>query len=315
MSMRSDNSFYCFICNKIFTSDERRYHHFEKHINYNRFKCLECDSQFSTYDDLECHQECFQHFDFKKTTNLGIRKLITSLMELSLKIEASSDMDSVEFSVTVKSEKSITSDSESAISNDSEENTIDNGKAEDESLISNIKTEVVNVTTVEKDNDPNHENSNDSDRKSASNNIFNGNENLHKPVKMKYSEYLCLRSLDDKIFIEKEKIIDECLQCNRTFLGGKRKIQHVFKDHLMLNEFNVLECMYCLNQKGTSKKFFNISSVQEHYKSIHKFSNSGCPNNLAWNYNEEEQYIHVNGSDDLLLQYETQFDKCFVKHC
>uniref|UniRef100_A0A0K0FUW1 C2H2-type domain-containing protein n=1 Tax=Strongyloides venezuelensis TaxID=75913 RepID=A0A0K0FUW1_STRVS len=281
MSMRSDNSFYCFICNKIFTSEKRRYKHFEKHIDYNRFKCRECDSHFSSYDDLECHQECLQHFDFEKATNLGIRKLITLLAELSLEIEVSSDMDNFEFSVTIKSEKSRISDSENVISNDSEESSIDNDKAEDESLISNIKTEIINSITVKKVNYPNNEDSNDSGRNLASYNILNGNVNLHKPIKMKHSEYLCLRFLEDKQFIEKEKIINECIQCKRTFVDGKIKIKHVFNDHLMLKEFNVLECIYCLSQERTSKKFFNISSVQERYKNTHKVSNSGCPNNLA----------------------------------
>uniref|UniRef100_A0A0N5CAV9 C2H2-type domain-containing protein n=1 Tax=Strongyloides papillosus TaxID=174720 RepID=A0A0N5CAV9_STREA len=150
MPLRNDKSFYCFICKKVFTFEERRYLHFEKHISYNRFKCLECDSQYSTYNDLECHLECLKHFNFEKTTNLGIRKLITLLAELSLKIEAFSDKDSVKLSTTVKTKKSKTSNSEIAILNGSKGN--DNGKVEGGSLISNIKTEVINSITDKKDN-------------------------------------------------------------------------------------------------------------------------------------------------------------------
>uniref|UniRef100_A0A0N5BA12 C2H2-type domain-containing protein n=1 Tax=Strongyloides papillosus TaxID=174720 RepID=A0A0N5BA12_STREA len=151
MSINSDCPFYCFICCEIIISEEGKYLHFEQHVNYNRFKCLECDSQYSTYDNLKCHQQCFKHFDFQKTTNIGVRKLITSLMELSSKIVASADMDSVKFLLTVETEKNKTGNPESDISNDSEENTIDNGRAKDKSLVSNINTEVINSINVEKD--------------------------------------------------------------------------------------------------------------------------------------------------------------------
>uniref|UniRef100_A0A0K0FUW2 C2H2-type domain-containing protein n=1 Tax=Strongyloides venezuelensis TaxID=75913 RepID=A0A0K0FUW2_STRVS len=313
MSMISDNSFYCFICNKVFTSDERRYQHFEKHIDYSRFKCRECDSHFSSYDDLECHQECLQHFDFEKATNLGIRKLITLLAELSLKIEDFSDMDIVKFSVTVKTNNSKISDSESGISKDSVKKTIDNGEPEGESLISNIKTEVINSITVEKDNNPNSKDSNDSGRSSVSSNTVNVKENIDKPIKMKRSEYLCSEILKRKRFKKNSKLKNECLYCKKNFGSGEQQIEHVLRNHMMLKEFKLLECMYCLNQKGKSIKFLDISSVQEHYKNTHKVSKNGCPNNLAWDYSGKEKYICVNGNTEFLAEYEARFAECFVE--
>uniref|UniRef100_A0A0N5BKS9 C2H2-type domain-containing protein n=1 Tax=Strongyloides papillosus TaxID=174720 RepID=A0A0N5BKS9_STREA len=176
-------------------------------------------------------------------------------------------------------------------------------------------TEVVNVTTVEKDNDLNGKNSNDSGTSSASNNTLNVKENLSKPIKMKEHRYLCSKSLENPKFISKNKILNECLRCNRTFRGGKSKIEHVLRDHMMLEELKVLECMYCFDIKSKSEKYLDVSSVQDHYKEKHKVSKKGCPNNFAKGYNDKEQYIHVNGSADLLLQFESQFVKCFTKHC
>lgn len=70
--------------------------------------------------------------------------------------------------------------------------------------------------------------------------------------------------------------------------------------------------MCCLNQEGKSKKFLDISSVQDHYRDVHKFPKRGCPINLGHDYKGQKDFIHVNWSVDILAQYEIQFVKCFI---
>uniref|UniRef100_A0A0N5CAW0 C2H2-type domain-containing protein n=1 Tax=Strongyloides papillosus TaxID=174720 RepID=A0A0N5CAW0_STREA len=244
------------------------------------------------------------------------------------KMAASPDMDNVEFSVTFKSEKSMCSDSESTILNDSGEEASDNDDSEDEYFISNVKCEVINSTTVQRYNgkfksitflnykkllDPNNKNSNDSWRFSASSNTINVKKNIDKPIKMKQPEYLCMRTLGTKRFRKNKNIINKCRCCNRLFGSGRNKIEHILRDHMKLKELRVLQCMYCLNQEGKSKKFFDISSVQDHYRDFHKFPIRGCPINLAHDYKGEKHFIHVNESVDFLAQYEIQFVKCFIE--
>lgn len=71
-------------------------------------------------------------------------------MKLPLKIQDSSDMDNVQFSVTFKTQKSKGSDSESTISNESDDESFNIDDSEDEFSISNVKPKNIKPITIKK---------------------------------------------------------------------------------------------------------------------------------------------------------------------
>uniref|UniRef100_A0A0K0G1Y5 C2H2-type domain-containing protein n=1 Tax=Strongyloides venezuelensis TaxID=75913 RepID=A0A0K0G1Y5_STRVS len=107
-SMRSDNSFYCFICDKKITSINCRHSHFENHINLERFKCLDCNIQYRNIKDWMIHYSITGHSKCRNIMNPCVQKFLDILPVISLEMENSKDRNGVDIDIVVKKEKNGT---------------------------------------------------------------------------------------------------------------------------------------------------------------------------------------------------------------
>uniref|UniRef100_A0A0K0FDK7 C2H2-type domain-containing protein n=1 Tax=Strongyloides venezuelensis TaxID=75913 RepID=A0A0K0FDK7_STRVS len=85
--MSKNSLFYCFICDKRITTNENKFYHFEEHVDYEPFRCLDCNSRFKGEARLEEHLISSKHFNYSRTASLDFQKFITFMETYSSQVE------------------------------------------------------------------------------------------------------------------------------------------------------------------------------------------------------------------------------------
>uniref|UniRef100_A0A0N5C375 C2H2-type domain-containing protein n=1 Tax=Strongyloides papillosus TaxID=174720 RepID=A0A0N5C375_STREA len=91
--MSKDSSFYCFICDKRITTNENKFYHFEEHVDYKPFRCLDCNGRFKQEAGLEEHLISSKHLNYSRTVSLDLQKFITFMEVYSSQVENLTEED------------------------------------------------------------------------------------------------------------------------------------------------------------------------------------------------------------------------------
>uniref|UniRef100_A0A0N5CAU2 C2H2-type domain-containing protein n=1 Tax=Strongyloides papillosus TaxID=174720 RepID=A0A0N5CAU2_STREA len=305
--------FYCFICDKTVEGSQTSYNHFEYHIWHTPFSCLDCKFKCHTKSQLKEHLEKSSHLNYQKKTKLGLRKFIDSLESFSNKLENIGEKDIVKIDLVINNDEENYSRQVEVVKQESvlEEGTFN---ISNECVIEEVRNENIrhdsSATLTTPDLIPNIPVHSTDDCVSKD----KSSKGKDKLIRIKNSGYLDITMLQSKTFSLRYKISDLCKVCRKDYSTPHKKIKHVFQKHLKLSDCCLLKCGYCLRKGSKNRKYLDFSAVKEHYRgSIMTHGKVEFQNNLEYSYKGNKEFVHFDGNQEILHDYEKEFERCFVR--
>uniref|UniRef100_A0AAF5DD90 C2H2-type domain-containing protein n=1 Tax=Strongyloides stercoralis TaxID=6248 RepID=A0AAF5DD90_STRER len=286
--LNNSKTYYCFICDKNYSTEESIYLHYQLHLKYKPYKCYDCNASFIDNISLEEHSQEYNHFDTKEKINYKIEHFLNYITGLSFVLKSLS-IDEIKKSKLIMVDRSTnkficSSDNEANL--DVERNTSGMGEVSNDKYGSNFNLSKMLL---------NSSNQNDDNRR------------------MKNTGYLDMKMLNLPEYVKEKNISMECRRCKLKLSNVFSMIVHVFKYHLKIDNFYLLKCAICSRKIRDSDDYMDFDSIREHFennKTIHK--GIEFVNNLSYDYNGKDICIRLNGDFNILEIYEKEFEKCFV---